>query len=230
MPTAVSLTTLRARARERADMVGSSFVSDTATSLDAWINEGIQRLHEKLVDALGEEYRSSSSTFTTAGQATDYPLPADFFKLYGIDLNISGYIRTLMPYDRSERNAYKNIPPGTSIRSRWGPSAPRYSLVGSNIRLLPVPSDGLTGTIYYAPEATVLVSPSDTVSFPNGWERYVVLYAAAQALMKEESSVSDIMRTMDEISREIEATKEQRDLANPKRAVDLDLVDFELLF
>lgn len=228
--TTTSLTTLRARVREQCDMVGSSFISDIATGLDAWINEGVQVLHGKLVDAMGEEYASSSQSFTTVAAQSDYSLPTGFYKLYGVDLNISGYIRTLLPYQRAERNAYRNIPPGTSIRSRWGPSAPRYSLVGNAVRLYPAPDGGLTGTFFYAPEATTLVNPGDTVSFPNGWERYVVLYATARALVKEESSVSAVMQMLAVIDKEIEQTKEQRDLAHPKRVVDIDLVDFELLF
>jgi hypothetical protein len=82
---AVSLATLRARARERADMVGSSFVADTATSLDAWLNEGAQILHDKLVEAYGSEYLEKSTTATTT-TATDYALPSDFYKLLGVDL------------------------------------------------------------------------------------------------------------------------------------------------
>jgi len=34
----VTLTSLVARVRERADMVGSSFVADSATGLYAWMN------------------------------------------------------------------------------------------------------------------------------------------------------------------------------------------------
>ena len=48
---AVTLTTLLARVRERADMVGSTFVADSANGLYAWINEAHAKLHGMLVEA-----------------------------------------------------------------------------------------------------------------------------------------------------------------------------------
>ena len=82
----VTLTTLRARVRERADMVGSSFVADAATGLDAWIHEGWQQLYGKLIDAMGDEYVESKAALSLTAGVSDYALPSDFFKLYGIDL------------------------------------------------------------------------------------------------------------------------------------------------
>lgn len=212
----VSLTTLVARTRERADMVGSSFVADSATGLYAWINEANQKLHGMLVDALGEEYVSSSQAFTTIADQSDYTLPTSFYKLYGVDLDYHGLMRSLRPYNRVERNLYRELHPEF---------LPRYSLVGGSLRLYPVPSAGLTGAILYAPEATVLTAGADTVSYPNGWERFIVIDAAIQALAKEESSVSTLVAERDSIIREIESTKEMRDLASPKQVVDNTALD-----
>lgn len=211
----VTLTTLRTRVRERADMVGSSFVADSATGLDAWINEANQKLHGMLVEALGEEYVSSTSNFTTAG--TDISVPTGFFKLYGVDLDYQGLRRSLMPYVRNERNLYREA----------NNSVPRYALIGSAIRLYPVPESGLTGTILYAPEATVLVNASDAVNYPNGWERFIVLDAAIQALLKEESDVRGLMAERNAVVTEIEQAKENRDLAMPKRVTDVAYLDPE---
>lgn len=218
---AVTLTTLRTRVRERADMVGSSFVGDTATGLDAWINEAVQKLHGMLVDALGEEYISSSSSFTTVAAQSDYALPTGFFKLYGVDLTMGGDVYALEPYMRPERNVYRN-----TQTAGW--YLPRYSLVGSNLRLYPAPAAGLTGAVLYAPEATALSNGSDSVNFPNGWERFVVLDAAIQALLKEESSVTALVNERESVVREIQQSKEARDYANPKRVVDTSLVDSEI--
>lgn len=211
----VTLTTLRTRVRERADMVGSSFVADSATGLDAWINEANQKLHGMLVEALGEEYVSSTSNFNTAG--TDITLPTGFFKLYGVDLEYHGLRRTLMPYTRNERNLYREA----------NNSVPRYALIGSAIRLYPVPESGLSGTILYAPEATVLSGASDAVNYPNGWERFIVLDAAIQALLKEESDVRGLMAERNAVVTEIEQAKENRDLAMPKRVTDMAYLDPE---
>ena len=212
----ITLTVLRARVRERADMVGSSFVADTATGLDAWINEANQKLHGMLVDAMGEEYVSSSASFTTIAGTSDYAVPAGFYKLYGVDLDYHGIMRSLKQYTRAERNTYRELYPEF---------LPRYSLVGTNIRLYPIPSAGLTGAILYAPEATILSGGSDTVSYPNGWERFIVIDAAIQALAKEESNTSTLVAERLAIVKEIEQTKEMRDLATPKRVVDLEVAE-----
>lgn len=214
----VTLTTLRTRVRERADMVGSSFIDDSATGLDAYINEANQRLHGLLVDALGEEYVSSTSSFTTASGTADYALPSGFYKLYGVDLNFQGEWRTLLRFEQSERNAFREVHP-TML--------PRYNLVGSNLRLYPATTNGLSGVIRYAPEATILVNGSDTVNYTNGWEKYVVVDAAIQALLKEETDVRGLVAERERIEREIQTAKENRDMSMPKRVVDMELVELE---
>lgn len=214
----VTLTSLRARVRARADMTGSSFVADDATEVDAWINEANQQLHAMVVDAMGEEYVSSTSSFTTVSGTSDYNLPSGFYKLYGVDLNYHGNWRSLKRFETAERNTFRETHPET---------LPRYRLVGTKLRLYPATTDGLSGSILYAPEATVLSSGSDTVAYPNGWEQYIVLSAAMQALMKEESSVRDLSIERDKIERQIREVKENRDLATPRQTVDTTLVDFD---
>lgn len=199
-------------------MTGSSFVADAATGLDAWINEAHQRLHGMLVDALGEEYVSSTSSFTTLAATSDYALPTGFYKLFGVDLEYHGIMRSLTRYERPERNAYREIRPE---------ALPRYSLVGSNLRLYPIPTAGLAGTILYAPEATVLVNAGDSVTYPNGWEKYIVIDAAIQALLKEESDTRALMAERERIEKEIREAKEARDMATPKRVVDVTLTDLD---
>jgi hypothetical protein len=169
-----------------------------------------------LVDALGEEYVSSSASFTTSANTSDYAVPASFYKLYGVDLDYHGVMRSLKQYTRAERNTYRELHPEF---------LPRYSLVGTNIRLYPIPTAGLTGAILYAPEATTLVNSGDTVNYPNGWQRFIVIDAAIQALAKEESDVRTLVAERAAIIKEIEQTKEQRDLATPKRVVDLEVAE-----
>lgn len=199
-------------------MVGSSFVADAATGLDAWINEGVQRLHEKLVAAYAENYIESTSALTLTAGTSSYALPSDFYKLYTVTLNISGTEYTVKPFMRAEGSAYKSVTLPYNAR-------PKYRLAGSNIIFLPS-TLSTTGTMYYAPSATVLSSGSDTVNFPNGWERFVVLYAAIQALMKEESSVTALQQELQKQEQELEEARRNRDASFPRQVVDLDMVDF----
>lgn len=212
---AVTLANLRLRARSRADQPIAGFVTE-AELLD-WINEGVQQLHEKLVSAYGEEYVSTSANLVVAAGVA--PLPAGFFKLQSIEMDISGVTCTLLPYTQQERNAYKNslaLPGGTK---------PRYKLVAGNVRLLPVQVNGTVVAITYAPEATLLVNAGDSINFPNGWEKYVVLYAAIQMMEKEETSTATARALLKQWDDELEALKESRDAAAPRQSVDVDLVE-----
>lgn len=217
--TAVTLTTLRARARARADQPVAGFVADSATELDSWINEGVQILHEKLVAAYGSDYVETSSAFTCSG-SSDLTLPADFFKLLGVDINLQSGVVALQPYMRAERNAYRN--------SSNGFRRPRYKLSGATtLRLLPAPSSGTTGTIWYSPTAAILVAGSDAVNFPNGWERYVVAYAAQSMVMKEEGDTRPLDALIDGMNKEIQSIIDNRDAGAPLHAVDVDVSDID---
>ncbi len=214
--TTPTLAQLTLRARERADMVGSDFVSDD--NFYIWITEAHQKLHGMLVDALAETYMYELASFTTTTGQIDFAVPCCFYKLYGVDMEINGEIVALKPFNRAERNIYRNRDGGSTV-------APMYSLSGNNLKLYPVPPAGLTGEIMYAPEATRLTLSTDQVSYPNGWERFIVIDAAIQALLKEESSVTALSAERDLILQEIRDAKEQRDLANPMKVVDVHAVD-----
>jgi hypothetical protein len=218
--TAVTLATLRTRARERADMPAAGFIPDSATGIDAFINEGVQRLHEKLVEAYASDYVEKQQSFTTTG-ADSVALPADFYKLLGVDLNSSdGTVVTLAPFPRGMRNVYKNSAnDGLGYRTR-------FKLSGANtLRLLPAPTAGMTGVIWYSPAATLLTATVDFVDFPNGWERYVVLYTAIQMKMKQESGIGELQTELLKMEAELQSIADRRDLSAPSHAVDVDQVE-----
>ncbi len=226
---AVTLATLRAKARERADLTGSLHLTDTADSLDGWINEGAQKLHDLYVQAYGEDYVEKSAALTTVAAQTDYTLPADFYKLLGVELPVSGEMRSLKKYNRAERNGISSIAAVTAL------TMPKYKLSKGVIRLLPAPSGVLVGKIWYAPllqvtkqDASVintLVDAADSINFENGAERYIIKYAARIALSREESDVKDLDRELAEEEAKLQAIIEERDAAAPKSAVDIEAID-----
>lgn len=222
---AISLTTLRARVREKADMPVAGFVADNATSLDLFINEGIELLHDKLVQAYAGDYVEKSSAFTYS--SGDISLPTDFYKLLGVDLNAASGTLTLNPYNRRERNAYKN----TGTFGIFG-AVPAYKLssVGGisgtgALRLLPAPATGATGVIWYAPTAATLAAGSDVINFPGGWEKYVVAYATIQCFLKEEAETTTWERTIAAWDKELKEIMENRDAGAPQHSVDVDAVN-----
>lgn len=222
---AVTLETLRARTRQRADMPVAGFVADDGTGIDAWINEGGQKLWELLVKAYGEEFLEASTPFTTTSGVTDYNLPADMLAFYGIDLTIGGLEFALLPYTRGERNLWKNQSALGSWRQR-----PRYKLSGMAtgvVRLLPAPDGAYAARIWYAPSWPLMLDVADTVNVPNGWERYIVVYAAIQMLLKEESDVRELRVELDKMEKELEEVAQRRNADQPHHAVDVESVEMD---
>lgn len=221
---AVTLTTLIARSRERADMPVAGFIADSATGIYAFINEGVQKLQELLVKAYGEQYLETSSTFNTVAGTTDYNLPTDLLAFYGVELTIGGVAFTLRPYTNVERNLQVN-----QLINFQG-QAPRYKLVGMSpgvVRLLPAPAAAYAGVIRYAPSATLLATGSDSVNLPNGWERYVVCYTAIQMLAKEESDTRVLQSMLDKMEMELMEIAQRRNADQPHSVADVEAVDDE---
>lgn len=219
---AVTLTTLRTRARERADMPVAGFIQDTATSIDAFINEGVQKLQELLVKAYGESFVETVATFNTVAGTTDYNLPTDMLAFYGADITIGGIKFTLLPYNNAERNIRANQ------LIDYAGQTPRYRLVGMApgvIRFAPAPSAVYAVRVQYAPSATLLVNTSDAVNFPNGWERYVVVYAAIQMKLKQEDDVRPLAALLDAMETELRDIAQRRNADQPHSVVDIESVD-----
>ena len=214
----VTLATLRTRSRLRADMLTPGFVADDATGIDAWINEGVQMLHEKLVAAYGSNYVAKSTTLTTTSTGL-ISLPADFFALLGVSMAASPQPIPLKPFAQAERD--QNVNSNTLPWNGLFTSAPRYQLFGGNIRLRPITAAGLSLTFEYSPVATLLVNTTDTVDFPNGWERYVVVYTAIQMKMKQESSVTELLALLDAMDKQLKEMAELRDAGAPAVAADV---------
>jgi hypothetical protein len=228
---ATTLTQFIARSRELADMVNSSFVTDTADSLYYFINEGIRRLHELVVESFSGDYFEQSTTVTGSG-VTDYDLPADFFKLLEVDIGNNGAVQPVLPYVRQERNVYRNA----SVGAYTAPY--RYKLTYNStsklsaIRILPALPTGVVLTIRYVPEALTLAAGSDSVNYPNNWQdRFVPLYAAIRCLQKEESDYGALQAELQKVEGDIRKAAELRDATGPDQAVDMEMVhiDFDRL-
>lgn len=219
----VTLSTLRTRARARADMEGAtstSFVSDS--QLNQFINDSVKELHDLLIQKFGSDYYLTSGTLTfSSGVAA---VPSGFYKLAGIDYNIAGRTVSLDRFNFAERNAYKN----SALFTNW--DKPVYRLEGTNVRLLPQVADGTTATIWYHPAASELSGDSDSVNYPSGWEEYIVVDAAIKMRVKEESEIQELLIAKQEQRQRIEEAASNRDAGDPDRIADLGLADIWELY
>lgn len=215
----VTLTTLRARVRELSDTGSSTFVTDASTSLDAFINTGVAKLHDLVANTDGDNLPDSTSTSgnitLTLGTGT-IALPADFDRFLGLDINFQGSTLDVARFNWKQRNQLR-----AQGGYAWGQSTPRYTLQGSNLRV-----NGQDGTyayvLWYSPGATVLSAGSDAINYPNGYEHYAILYAAILVAQKEETDAGLLMGLLAEERSRIEDSISRRDSANPKQMVDVE--------
>jgi hypothetical protein len=137
----VALSDLRTLVRQRADQENSQFVTDE--ELRQYINRGYAELYDLLVtNATSEDYFLNSSTVTLVSGTQTYDLPADFYKLRGVDLNMGSDSFPLRRYNFPQRD----------VGSRYSvPYRYRYHVQGSSLRLTPSPSTNDTLTVWYIP-------------------------------------------------------------------------------
>lgn len=127
----VTLTELRDQSRQRADMVNSTFITDS--ELDGYINEGLLELYDILTQKFGDEYFHTSFNINIDNTTNIYALPSDFYKLKGVDIDQAGAgtrFITVVPFMFQERNRYAfNVAqlPTRTVRIRYVPTATRLS-------------------------------------------------------------------------------------------------------
>jgi hypothetical protein len=153
----MTLSELRTAARQRGDFIGDAFISDS--ELNSYLNESLYGLYDLLVSSWGADYFVEEYEFTTTTAET-YALPSDFYKLLGVDLQVTtgadGWI-TILPFNITERN--RNSVYGTAGVPRWY-NALRYRLRKNSLWLTPQPQSGQTLRLLYVPRMVPLADPT----------------------------------------------------------------------
>lgn len=208
------------RVRQRADMEGSTFVTDA--EVIGYINVAMAEIHDVLVDRY-EDYYVSTQSFTLPA---DNPgtLPNAFYKALGVDFDTGGTTYRLRRFSFQERNMF-NSPAVVAGRV----TNTLYAIQGNEIKFIPSPTVSGTVTLYYVPEAqqfatdgsddsATIVSKARAVAF--GYEEYVVVDAAIKCLQKEESDVQMLMVQKQQLKERIENAASNRDQGEPTAITD----------
>lgn len=187
---------LRTRARRRADMENSTFVTDD--EIRDYLNSSISELHDMMVKSY-EDYFVSEQTYTIPLATGGGSLPDDFYKALGVDYNSGGITSTLKAYSFTERNVY-NTPYAVIDRL----AEPMYKIEGNKIKVIPTNSQSGTITLYYVPNPAQFSSTvSEIENVIPGFEEYIVAATAIRMLMKEESDVSTLERERQQLASRI---------------------------
>lgn len=213
---AETLSSLRTRVRDRADMKNSNFVEDS--ELNQYINSSYQELYDILVSSFEDYYTLPVVPFTIASGSNYYDLPSDFYKLRGVDSSLDGSnFYTMQPFDFANRN---NFTQGLGVLTN-GNYRKQYRVVGS--RLYFTPEDDASGDyrMWYIPSTTVLSADSSTLDGINGWEEYIVVDAARKCLAKEESDTRMLIAEKEALRQRIINMAARRDAGMPKSITDI---------
>lgn len=240
-PTAeLSLAQLRLMCQQRADRVGSNFI--TLPEWNAYINQSLYELYDLLVTADEEYYLATPAQFTSDGTTYIYPLPdgvttftngisqaspfiaSPFYKLKGVDLGINSANNawvTLSKFNFMDRNTYVYPNSASTI---YGVFNAQYRLAGSNVEIIPTPSANQNFRLWYIPRLPQLLQDTDlTTSSISGWIEYVIIDVAIKALQKEESDVSVLALQKAAMTKRIEETADNRDAGRPDTITNVRL-------
>ncbi len=158
----VNLSDLRAKARRRADMEGSKFVTDD--EVDGYLNDSYKELYDLLISNYGNDYFLKSQSISIVSGTDNYDLPTDFYKGRGLDLQINSSLSVpLQSYNFSERTRNTNF-------YRFAREF-KYRLQAYKVYLTPSPTANYTAILWYIPTprklqkstATSVVSGASTV-------------------------------------------------------------------
>lgn len=212
----ITLLELRTQARQLADRENSQFVTDA--ELTNYVNSAIAELQDLLISAYSSDYYISSYTFTTVNNQTNYALPADFYKLRGVDAAINGTEwAAVRPFNFNERNRNDSF---SSWGLMTGPSV-RYRLLGNNMVLSPAPDGAYNMRVWYIPTATKLVADSDVLADLNQFSDFVIYDAAIKMLIKEESDPTALMAERAKCEKRIVEMGQNRDAGQPESVSDI---------
>ena len=214
----LSLFEIRQRAQERADRVGSQFVS--VSEWNFFINQSLVELYDLLITTYEDYNVADPITLTTDGSTSSFPLPngtnnsgaQPFYKLMGVDLGLgsqpNGYV-TVNKFNFIDRNRF--IYPNTAS-TMYGVFNMRYRIVGSNINFTPTPSANQIIRLWYIPRLPMLLQDTDVTTIGiSGWLQYVIVRAAKYALDKEESDTSKLDQELIFLKKRIEESAPARD-------------------
>jgi hypothetical protein len=214
---------IRGQARELADEVNSTFV--TNDTINAWIDQAYAKLLDLLVSANPDWALKSTDIQTTAG-TREYEVPADFYQVRGVDLVLDADHRiSLEQFNFQDRNRYASEwPPRRGIDDA---AATRYRVIrkgldGSETRILfePDPLGRLYRLWYTQAAQDLAASDSAELDGVNGYEEYIIADIAEKIMTKCETDPSGAVRMKAEALARIAEMSRKRDQGRPVQVAD----------
>ena len=220
----VTLLDLRTSAKFHADMQNSNFILDPEWNF--YINQGMTE-YENILNALVEDYNIKELYFTLPSNSISFALPADFFDIRGLDINVNLNAtpndlnwRSCRKYEFKERNR-NNL-----YSLYWNGNFIEYRVQGNTLHFIPGNHSTLYCRLFYTPVLPKLVLDTDTIDGVNGFDEYIALYAAIRAKDKEETDSSPLMMKQESYRRMILTYADSRNNDQGKTVSDVNNIGF----
>lgn len=208
------LSALRDDAYKRADCQGATKRHPPA-DVTRYVNQGGAALYDLMVEARGRSYfrKSPAREITTTADTSAYDLPDDFYRLISVRRRNGENLFAFAPDEEAELRR--------TDRSSQYPT--HYELRKSTIELLPLHSPGSVIVLDYVPAYTDLVDDDDELDGVDGWEEYVVCFAARCMAVKDDEGglVQALDRDLAMLERRIAKLAPKRDGFRPERVKDV---------
>lgn len=195
----------------------------TPARVNVEINAAYAELYELLADSNEGIFDTTASASTVAAQ--DYvALPADFWRLRGVDILIAGKYRELRQIGIADRNRFQTAS-GRPEAYRTAAGSTRGRIV-----LYPTPNAVETLRFVYTPTFTPLSADGDTVEGYNDWSDYIIAATLLRLYQREERPLGEIQQELARVSARVIKGASQRRAAEPEliplgRAIDYDDID-----
>lgn len=204
----VTLLTLRTRVQQRGNYENSARF--TPAYLNDQINIAWGELYE-ILSSVHQGYFDIESTLTTTANQDTVSLPADFWRLRGVDMQLDT-TPTWVEMNQigiTERNNYVGA-------SR--PAAYRVASGGTRgtLKLYPTPDAVYTMRVVYEPTKIVLAGDSDAIEDFNGWADYVVVAALLRLDEREQRPLNDRLQMLERCKRRVTEGATERRAAEPE--------------
>jgi hypothetical protein len=204
----ITVADIQTRARQKADLVNSNFIS--ATELLAYVNEAYFNFYDLIVQSFEDYNLTGPTSFSINSGSNTSTLPSDFYKLVGVDRSLGGgNYYSMTRFSWSKRNKYSR-----SFYSGTRSSRLMYRITGNNLLVTPELEAPGDYQLWYVPLATAKTSTSDTIERYNGFEELIVIDTAIKMLGKEESDVSLLLLERKRQEERLNKMLIDRDIAN----------------
>lgn len=176
-----------ARVRNEADIATSDQANSIATDAQIilWLDRAYRRLRHLAVRARWLELFATYATISSP-----WTLPADCYRVMGVDLVVGSSTTPLRAWDFRLRGSYEDVDP------------PRWRVQAGVLTFLPAAPTSGTVKLYYVPLQTTLAA-GNSFDAIDGFDDYLVQYAVMKVRQKQEYDISADLLLLKDLEREL---------------------------